>query len=52
MLLHLSPSNWFFIFMALLLSSYLKIASAKTQKPDFIATASTGVVSRLLSSAR
>jgi hypothetical protein len=51
MLLHLSPSNWFFIFMALLLSSYLKIASAKTQKPVFFAAASTSV-SRLLSSDR
>lgn len=33
MLLQLTPSNWFFIFLALLLSSYLKIASVKTQKP-------------------
>jgi|GEM_PF-2632927 len=33
MLLQLTPSNWFFIFLALLLSSYLKIASVKSQKP-------------------
>jgi hypothetical protein len=51
MLLHLSPSNWFFIFLALLLSSYLKIASAKTQKPVFFASAGTSVY-RLLSSDR
>ncbi len=31
MLLHLSPRDWFFIFMALLLSCYVKMASVKTQ---------------------
>jgi hypothetical protein len=32
MLLHFSPRDWFFIFLALLLCSYVKLASAKTQK--------------------
>lgn len=36
MLMQFAPSNWFFIFMAFLLASYLKIASAKSQKPVFL----------------
>lgn len=32
MLMQLAPRDWFFIFMALLLCSYVKLASAKTQK--------------------
>lgn len=32
MLLHLAPRDWFFIFMALLLCSYIKLAGAKSQK--------------------
>jgi hypothetical protein len=31
MLLHLAPRDWFFIFMALLLCTYMRLASAKTQ---------------------
>lgn len=31
MLLHLSPRDWFFVFMAVLLSCYIKMASVKTQ---------------------
>ncbi len=32
MLLHLSPRDWFFIFLGLLLCTYVKLASAKTQR--------------------
>lgn len=31
MLLHMSPRDWFFIFLAVLLASYVKLASVKTQ---------------------
>jgi uncharacterized membrane protein len=31
MLLHMSPRDWFFIFLAVLLASYVKLASAKAQ---------------------
>lgn len=31
MLLHMAPRNWIFIFLALLLSCYIKLAAAKNQ---------------------
>lgn len=44
MLLHLSPSNWFMIFLALLLCGYIKLASAKSQKPVFFASSSISIL--------
>jgi hypothetical protein len=31
MLMHLAPRDWFFIFLAVLLSCYIKLASFKNQ---------------------
>lgn len=35
MLGHFTPSSWFFIFLALLLSCYIKMAQHRIQKPSF-----------------
>ncbi|BEV68303.1 hypothetical protein AB1A81_08735 [Bdellovibrio bacteriovorus] len=39
MLLQLTPSNWFFIFLALLLCSWVKLSSGKPQSPIQFASA-------------
>ncbi|WP_295905724.1 hypothetical protein [uncultured Bdellovibrio sp.] len=46
MLMYLSPSNWFLIFLAFLLTGYLKIASAKPTKPVFFASSSFAQILR------
>lgn len=36
MLLHFTPGNWFFIFLALAVTAWLKVAGVKHQNPNFI----------------
>ncbi|UXR63619.1 hypothetical protein EZJ49_11085 [Bdellovibrio bacteriovorus] len=45
MLMQYTPSNWFFIFLALLLCSFVKLSSGKPQSP--IQYASASIISAL-----
>lgn len=45
-LMQFTPSNWFFIFLALLMCAYVKLSTGKPQSPIQFASASITAVLR------
>lgn len=45
-LMQFTPSNWFFVFLALLMCAYVKLSTGKPQSPIQFASASITTVLR------